>query len=113
MIIDMHIHPIFYDAICEDERELEFRKEAFGVFKQSPYGYEEMFAEMDYAKVDRAALLPLDLTTTEGGCIVTNEQVARLVKDHPDRFIGFASVDPRRADALEVLDYAFGTLGLQ
>lgn len=113
MIIDMHIHPIFYSAICEDEKEVEFRKNAFGVFKQSPYDYEEMFVEMDYAHVDRAALLPLDLTTTEGGWVVDNDQIARLVKDYPERFIGFASVDPRREDALEVLEYAFGTLGLK
>lgn len=113
MIIDMHIHPIFYGAVCGNPEEVEFRKKAFGVFKQSPYGYEEMFAEMDYAKVDKAALLPLDLTTTEGGWVVDNDQVAKIVRDYPDRFIGFASVDPRRKDALEVLDYAFGTLGLK
>ena len=41
MIIDMHIHPIFYEAVCKDKEELEFRKNAFGVFKQSPYGYDE------------------------------------------------------------------------
>ena len=52
MIIDMHIHPIFYEAVCKDKEELEFRTNAFGVFKQSPYGYAEMFAEMDYAHVD-------------------------------------------------------------
>lgn len=84
MIIDMHIHPIFYEAVCKDKEELEFRKNAFGVFKQSPYGYDEMFAEMDYAHVDKAALLPLDVTTTEGGQIVTNDQIAVLVKDHPN-----------------------------
>ena len=32
MIIDMHIHPIFYEAVCKDKEELEFRKNAFGVF---------------------------------------------------------------------------------
>ena len=26
MIIDMHIHPIFYEAVCKDKEELEFRK---------------------------------------------------------------------------------------
>ena len=113
MIIDMHIHPIFYEAVCKDKEELEFRKNAFGVFKQSPYGYDEMFAEMDYAHVDKAALLPLDVTTTEGGQIVTNDQIAVLVKDHPERFIGFASVDPHREDALEVLEHAFRDLELK
>lgn len=113
MIIDMHVHPIFYGAVCEEHDEVEFRKNAFGVFKQSPYEYEEMFVEMDYANVDKAALLPLDLTTTEGGWVVNNDQITKLVSDYPDKFIGFASVDPRREDALDVLDYAFGTLGLK
>ncbi|BCJ97161.1 amidohydrolase family protein [Anaerocolumna chitinilytica] len=113
MIIDMHIHPIYYKSICNNPEELEFRSRAFGVYKQSPYDYEEMFVEMEYGRVDKAALLPLDLTTTEGGCIVTNDQIAQLVSEHPERFIGFASVDPHRNDALEVLDYAFGTLKLK
>ena len=68
---------------------------------------------MDYAGVDKAVLLPLDLTTTDGGCIVTNEQIKSIVDAHPDRFIGFASVDPRREDALSVLDFAFGSLKLK
>ncbi len=112
MIIDMHMHPIYYKSICPDEEELLFRQNAFGTFKQAPYDYDETFIELDYAKVDKAALLPLDLTTTEGGWVVNNDQIAKVVSEHPDRFIGFASVDPRREDALEVLDYAFGTLGL-
>lgn len=109
----MYVHPMLYNAICEDEQELEFRKEVFGVLKQSPYGCEEMFAGMDYAKVDRAALLPLNSATMEGGCIVTNGQVVRLMEDYPDRLIGFASVDPRKVDVLEAFNYAFDTPGLQ
>ncbi len=56
-------------------------------------------------------LLPLDLTTTAGGWIATNEQVASIVKDHPDRFVAFASVDPHRPDAPEALEKAFAGLG--
>lgn len=112
-IIDMRIQPIFYESICKDKKELEFRMNSFGVFKQSPYRYEEILTEMDYAGVSRAALLPLDLTTTEGGWIVTNEQIAQIVGDLPERFIGFASVDPRRDDAIDVLESAFETLGLK
>ena len=113
MIIDMHIHPIFYELICEDEQELEFRKNMFGVYKQSPYDFEEIFREMDYAGVDKAVLLPLDLTTVRGGCIVTNEQVSRIVEKYPERFIGFASIDPHCPDAVEKLDYAFSVLKLK
>ncbi|MCY1713683.1 amidohydrolase family protein [Caproiciproducens galactitolivorans] len=113
MLIDMHIHPIFYDIICENEKELGFRKDTFGVWKQGPMRFDELFAEMEAGSVDKAALLPLDLTTTAGGWVVNNDQIAKIVSVHPERFIGFASVDPHREDALEVLDYAFGTLKLE
>ncbi len=109
----MHIHPIFYDLICEDERELAFRGDTFGVWKQGPMSFEELFAEMDHGGVDKAALLPLDLTTTAGGWVVTNEQVAKIVAAQPGRFIGFASVDPSRPDAVEVARHAFTELGLR
>ncbi|MBT2293649.1 amidohydrolase [Paenibacillus albidus] len=113
MIIDVHTHPIFYKDICEDPGELKFRKEQFGIYKQSPYSIESVKIEMDYMNVDQSVLLPEDLTTQSGGCIVTNEQIAKLVSLAPDRFIGFASVDPYRKDAAAVLDYAFKELGLR
>lgn len=112
MVIDMHLHPIFYKDICENEEELEFRKDTFGVWKQGPMDWEEAFAEMDYGNIAKAALLPLDVTTTKGGWVVDNEQVAKLVATYPDRLIGFASVDPHREDAVEVLRHAFDDLGL-
>ena len=34
------------------------------------------------------------------------------VEEAPERFIGFASVDPYREDAVKELDHAFGELGL-
>ena len=113
MIIDMHLHPIFYKPICEDAEELEFRKNSFGVWKQGPMEWDEVFVDMDYGGIEKSALLPLDITTTEGGYIVTNEQVAKLQSIYPDRLIGFASVDPHRPDAKEVLLHAFDDLGLQ
>lgn len=112
MIIDVHAHPIFYKDICEDPDTLAFRKEQFGIFKQSPYPLESVLIEMDYKNVDKTVLLPEDITTLHGGHIVTNEEIKRIVDLAPDRFIGFASVDPHRPDALEVLDYAFKELGL-
>ena len=113
MVIDMHLHPIFYKPICKDAEELEFRKNSFGVWKQGPMDWDEVFVEMDYGGIEKSALLPLDITTTEGGYIVTNEQVAKLQSIYPDRLIGFASADPHRPDAKEVLIHAFDDLGLQ
>ncbi|WP_042354488.1 amidohydrolase family protein [Bacillus rubiinfantis] len=112
MIIDAHVHPIYFDMICQDEKKLQFRTEQFGVYKQSPYDYEEIAVEMDYGKIDRSILLPLDLTTQSGGYIVSNEEIKTIIDRYPNRFIGFASVDPYREDALEVVEHAFKDLKL-
>ena len=113
MVIDMHVHPIFYKSICDNKEELEFRKDTFGVWKQGPMDWDEAFAEMDFGGIDKEALLPMDVTTTEGGWIVTNEQIAALKSRYPERLIGFASVDPHRKDAADVLIHAFDDLGLE
>jgi uncharacterized protein len=112
MVIDMHVHPILYNMICDDEAALKYRSEQFGIFKQSPYQFDEIFTEMDYGKIDKSVLLPEDLTSISGGTIVSNEEIKKIVELHPERFIGFASVDPHRKDALEVLEYAFHDLKL-
>ena len=109
----MHIHPIFYGPICGDEKEVAFRGDTFGVWKQGPMEFDELFAEWDICGLTQAALLPLDVTTTAGGWVVDNDQVEALCKLHPDKFYGFASVDPHREDALEVLERAFCRQGLR
>lgn len=112
MIIDAHVHPIYFDMICKDEEALTFRQEQFGVFKQTPYGFDEIVAEMDYGKIDRSILLPLDLTTQSGGFIVSNEEIRTIIDLYPNHFIGFASVDPFRENAVEIVDHAFKNLKL-
>ena len=112
MLIDIHIHPIFYGPICGDEKEMQFRGDTFGVWKQGPMGFDELFAEWNICGLTQAALLPLDVTTTPAGWVVTNDEVHKLCQLHPDKFYGFASVDPHRADAMEVLEKAFHQQGL-
>jgi predicted TIM-barrel fold metal-dependent hydrolase len=113
MIIDIHVHPIFFKPICDDPEIEKFRSNYFGVYKQSAYSMEETFIEMRAGEIDKAVLLPLDLTTLVGGMIVNNEEINKLVELYPDKFIGFASVDPFRPEALEILDYAFKVLHLK
>ncbi len=113
MLIDMHIHPIFYAPICKDEEEQAFRGDTFGVWKQGPMEFDEIFAEWDVCGLTQAALLPLDLTTSAGGWVVDNRQIAQLCALHPDRFFGFASVDPHREDAAAVVEEAFTKLKLR
>ncbi len=113
MLIDMHIHPIFYAPICTDKDEQHFRGDAFGVWKQGPMEFDELFTEWSICGLTQAALLPLDLTTTNGGWVVTNDEVEKLCRLYPDKFFGFASVDPHRPDAQDVLERAFVQQGLQ
>ena len=42
-----------------------------------------------------------------------NQHLAALVRQHPDRLIGFAVVDPRPPDAPDDLRYAIEDLGLR
>jgi hypothetical protein len=69
--------------------------------------------QMHCAGIDRLALLPLDLTTQEGRAVVSNAEIRQIVDLAPEKFIGFASVDPFRPDAAETLEYAFTELGLR
>lgn len=113
MLIDMHIHPIFYAPICTDAAQEQFRGDTFGVWKQGPMEFDELFAEWNICGLTQAALLPLDLTTTAGGWVVSNDEVQTLCALHPDKFFGFASVDPHRPDALETAERAFAVQGLR
>jgi len=108
MVIDAHVHPGFLmQTNALDEKTLTFRQNAMGLYKTDEIEVEAWENMCEYAKINKLFLLPLDLTTTEGGCVGTNDEVEALVKSYPGRFIGFASVDPHREDALDVLEKAF------
>ena len=47
------------------------------------------------------------------GYVIPNEYVAEYVNKHPEKLIGFCSVDPNDADCVEQLDYAILKLGLR
>lgn len=111
-VIDMHVHPWLFEETCHDEEQEKFAIEMSGLYKSEAFPAEDLFLEMDCFGVDRYVLLPLDLTTQYGGVLGTNEEIAQLAAKYPDRFIGFASVDPFREDACQVLETAFSQLKL-
>lgn len=112
LVIDIHTHPAFFEAINADEERLHLRQTCLGLYKTGAAPLAHIFNQMKYAGIDRLGLLPLDLTTTHGVELVSNAEIHHLVSLAPEKFIGFASVDPRRKDAVEVLEYAFGELKL-
>ena len=125
MVIDVHVHPTGYSLISQDPEERKFRDKVFQrkydesklpiAMTGKPSGgnsgggnsEEVTFTRMDHEGIDRFVLLPMDLTTRYGGWVVSNDEIEQIVAAAPNRFIGFASVDPYRPDALEVLDHAF------
>ena len=109
MIIDIHAHPVLLDVINEDPEDLSFRKQQFGVFKsgRNPIEFEKLL--IDDARIDKVVWLPEDYSTQMGRPIVSNEEMEKIVASCPERFIGFASIDPRDPKAKEKLTYAFET----
>lgn len=111
-VIDIHTHPAFFESINANPADLEFRRQALGMYKAGPAALQHIFNQMACAGLDRLALLPLDLTSLLGRPVVSNEEIRHIVDLAPQRFIGFASVDPRRPDAVEALEFAFSVLHL-
>ena len=112
MVIDIHTFPGFFEEICEDPKKIEFRREQYFLYKQHVWPLSLFITQLNAAGIDKAVISAEDVTTRAGGEIVSNEEVKSLVNRYPDRLIGFASVDPKRPDAVEVLEKAFTELGL-
>jgi uncharacterized protein len=65
------------------------------------YTTEELLTELDEAGVDRAVICSL-------GQQIDNEYITSLTVDYPDRFIGFAEVNPRDGDAVDAIGEYIG-----
>lgn len=113
MIIDMHTFPGFFEEICSDPDKVLFRREQYFLYKQHVWPLSLFITQLDAAGIDKAVLSAEDITTRAGSTIVSNEEVKLLVDMYPERLIGFASVDPYRTDAAEVLEKAFLELELK
>ena len=59
---------------------------------------------MDKHDIEKAALLPIE-SPEETDFYVTTEEVLRICKRHPDRFIPFCNVDPRRGNSDLTTDF--------
>ena len=113
MFIDIHVHPAFYEPINEDSKMEDIRHDALDIHLNGTAPLQHIFNQMKCAGLDKMCLLPEDYTSEYGRPLVTNEEVKKLVDMAPDRFIGFASVDPMADGAEEKLEHAFGDLKLK
>jgi predicted TIM-barrel fold metal-dependent hydrolase len=107
MIYDIHIHPFCQEAHITPNME-EGIDRMFGKHEPSrrektkagikwlftSQSVEDIIRDMTEAGIEKACIVPMDLTTHYGVELVTNEDVSRIASSHPNRFIPFASVDP-------------------
>ena len=124
MIIDMHVHPFCKEAYWGDDLESVANKllgidkkgrrrmyKFFQVF-QSKISIHDYISTMDKYQIEKAVIVSFNLISSYGVCIVTNENLANFVSMYPNRFIGFAGIDFPSPDALQQLEYAITSLGL-
>lgn len=72
----------------------------------------DVLAEMDDAHVDRAVICPMGAELAVRN-VAGNDAIAEAVRAHPDRLLGFATVNPWfGADAVAELDRSIQRLGL-
>lgn len=77
-----------------------------------------LIAQMDTAGIDRAVILTLDWELGIGEpSRVSIEQIHEryhaMVETHGDRLVAFAGIDPRRGNAVELLEWAVQRLGMR
>lgn len=111
-VYDINTHPYLMQDVCCSKEDERFAVEVTGLYKTGAFPMQACFNRLDCAKIDISVLSPLDLTTTRGRVLVSNEQTKVLQDTYPDYFLGMASVDPMREDAEEVLEQAFADLKL-
>lgn len=109
MIVDVHTH--VWESPCHIGES--FIADARAV---AGAGYHDMAVDLAahweaMKPVDRAVVL--GFRARHVNVLVPNEYVADYVRTHPEKLIGFCSVDPQDPDAVEQLDHAVQTLGLR
>ena len=132
MIIDAHTHIIKQDWLPDkwwDEmsRFAEHALKGLGVTKdvirkdllptfEDPEGT-TIIKEMDAAGIDKSIIFPLDyenpVGTPKASITEQNKGYAYLQDKYPDRLIAFASIDPRRANAFELLEIFIKEWGMK
>lgn len=118
MIIDAHCH-FWEEELISKEMRITFNEIA-KQFKIDPSlildaSAERLIKEMDDAGIDKTVLLALDgdfVFSSKISYKEYNNKLAECINQYPDRFIGFAGIDPRRGkEAIIELERCIGELG--
>jgi predicted TIM-barrel fold metal-dependent hydrolase len=111
--IDFHVHPSTPEYVDAAMGHFGPACESYFHTKLPHHQVHEM-ADVFRAADVLGVLLAWDAETNTGLPPVSNDFVAQCARDHPDAFIGFASVDPLKGDAaVTELERAVRMLGLR
>ncbi len=110
MFIDIRVSPAFYEPINQDPDREAMRHQVLNIHKNGTAPLEHIFNQMKCAGLTMLGLHPIDYTSVIGCPVVANEEIRTLADLAPDRFIGFASVDPLDQEAPDKLEDAFSRL---
>lgn len=124
MIIDFHFHPFCKEATWQDLDIIAEamwgldpnQKKRMALMLQNlakKYSIDNYIELMDKFEIEKAIIISFNIKTAYGVCLVTNDNIASFVQKYPDRFIGFAGIDPPSPEAMNQLEYSINSLGLK
>ncbi|MGH7764605.1 MAG: amidohydrolase family protein, partial [Candidatus Dormibacteraceae bacterium] len=93
--IDVHVHPNHEEAIRSGGAYLEWAKHHFKASAPDAISIEATAAMYRDQRM-MAVLLGKDARTNTGLPAIPNDSIAGAVREHPDVFFGFGSVDPHQ-----------------
>ena len=112
-IINAHLHLIELDKAIQEKDKYFALLQNIPSFKNLEETINLISAEVILKQMDEAGISKSVLFACYAPIIyASNEFVAEVCKKYPDRFIGFASVDPKAKQAPQILEKAIKKLGL-
>lgn len=112
MVIDVDVHPDFYELINSDEKMEQFRHDEVNIHLNGTAPLQHIFHQMNLADIQKMFLLGRDYSSEHGKPLVSNDEIKQLIDAAPEKFIGFASVDPNNENAFQELKRSFEELSL-
>ena len=113
MVIDTHIRPALFSPICRDKESFKRRCDNMNYHLMGPASIDLLKEQYALAGIEKVFLLPSDCSFDTGKADISNDDIALLVSEAPEMFIGFASADPRNQNAQEDMEKAFSELKLE
>jgi uncharacterized protein len=123
MIVDVHSHIMWYpehvsetwaqEALASKLVKLKFSGGLAHAASLDLHSYDSTPETHWKAAQQADKVVVFGLQARAAGAWVPNELIAAYARDHPDRIIGWASVDPNEPDAIDQLDHAVNTLRLR